>query len=129
MQGGECQFPSTLKSGVPLIHDFMVYDNTIKCPRCNEMWMQKRGFKRLKHIIKQIYHCNKCHHSFTLNNSKLWKISEITKQRIIELYHAHKPTKNKYDGMGKTTYSTREIARMMGLSPSTIQKIIRKNET
>ena len=55
------------------------------------------------------------------------RLTAETRQKIIQMYHTYKSTKNKYDKMKKSTYSTREIARMTGVSSSAVSKIILKN--
>lgn len=100
---------------------------SIECPKCSNFHIQRRGYRKLKNKIKkQVYCCFDCKCSFTKNPARKNVTDEI-RQKIITLFHTYKPTINKYDGMGKSTYSTREIARMTGVSSSAVAQIIQKN--
>ena len=100
----------------------------ISCPKCKQFHKQKRGFRILKNRKKQIYCCMNCRHIFAPPNSKIGILTNEMKQKIIELYHTWKPFRNKYDPMKKTTYSTREIGRMMGITSKTVSNVININK-
>ena len=99
----------------------------MECPKCHNVWIKKRGFRKLKRGKVQVYQCAKGKHIFTLSRTRPQKITDDIKQKTIRLWHTYKPKINKFDAFRKTTYSTREIARLTGISYSAVAKIL-KNE-
>ena len=97
----------------------------ISCPRCSQFHKQKRGFRILANgKRKQVYYCVKCNHVFAPPNSKIAKLNDEIKQKIIKLHKTAKPFKNKYDNLKKSTYSTREVSIITGVSHSAVAKTI-----
>ena len=93
------------------------------CPKCKHLHILKRGFRKLKTIKKQVYSCVYCKHVFTDSPTRIVRIDDYLKIRIITLYHSFRLPPNKHTK--KTTYSTREIARLMNISKSGVWRVIK----
>ena len=102
----------------------------MSCPRCNSTEVVQAGnYKELRNRYSENKHrfrCKKCKCSFinrTLDYRK--RISYRIRTKIKKLYKQKKMFINKYDGLKKKTYSTREIANMLKLSPSFVHQVVK----
>ena len=95
-----------------------------QCPKCCKFHTQRRGFRILKNGKKQVYNCIECGSIFVVKPSRLRMIDYHTKEKIVTLYHTFNPFRNKHSN--KETYSTREIARLLCLTKSSVWKIIKE---
>lgn len=55
------------------------------------------------------------------------KVPIKIRKRILELWKTRKYDINKFDNRKKRTYSTRDIARKIGVSKSFVWEIVKKN--
>ena len=103
----------------------------MNCPKCNSYSVKSgKYFINRTNLAQQRYLCRNCKYTFTERSPSLNKIIPYWKiQQILRLNKIQKGHFNKYDASRKTTYSTREIGKMLDLSYSYVANIIRnKNE-
>ena len=97
------------------------------CPRCSSERISNSGgynIKRTKFKILR-FRCLDCNKSFVFKNIQYRKrISFRIKKNIVKLYSTRKPVVNKYDNKKSDTYSTREVAKIVGLSKSYVHKVV-----
>lgn len=100
------------------------------CPKCGNNNIILGGKYKIKrtHIVIQRFRCKSCRHSF-IRRTKTYRkrIPFKIRNEIIKLYRTKKPYKNKFNGLKKQTFSTREIARRLNVSKSFVHKIIKEN--
>ena len=53
-------------------------------------------------------------------------MSEDKQKEVVRLYNTEKGYVGKFDGDKKTTYTMREISKMLKLSPSYVNQIVQK---
>lgn len=102
----------------------------MKCYKCNGK-VRKKGKYRINrtNIAQQRYYCRKCDYYFIEQKEDVRKkIPMWIRQQILRLSMKEKGYIRKYDRTSKTTYSIREIAKMLNVGKSFVSQII-KNES
>lgn len=103
----------------------------MQCLKCKSTDVKKAGMYRIKrtNIARERFRCKNCGFSFTVRTTMFRKkISIHLIKKILRLWKTEKPNKNKFDGTGKITYSTREIARLLGVSKTYVWNVVKKEE-
>ena len=101
----------------------------IYCPKCNLNKLQKKGSYKIKrtNAMQRRFMCMKCNYIFTERTNDFHKkIHSWINNQIKVLYYKRKNYIRKFDSMKKTTYSTREIAKILNVSKSYAHKIASK---
>ena len=102
----------------------------MECHKCNNK-VRKKGKYRINRtsVAQQKYYCRKCNYYFIERNEDIRKkIPMWIRHQILRLSKKEKGYIRRYDRSRKTTYSVREIARMLNISKSFVSQII-KNES
>ena len=102
------------------------------CPKCGGINFVLGGkFKtKMSNRLRQRLRCKDCKTLFIVRNKTFkLKIPFKIRNKILSLYRTKKPYKNKFDCLHKSTYSTREIAKMMDVSKSFVYKVIKDEYT
>lgn len=98
------------------------------CPKCSSTNINKAGMYRIKrtNIARERFRCKDCGFCFTARTSMFRKkIPFYLKKKILKLYKTKKFYINKFDALKKQSFSTREIAKMLGVSKSFVHKVIK----
>jgi len=102
------------------------------CPRCGSEKIVEKGFYVTKMYKKRYrFTCSECNRTFVIGNFK--NIPQKTEKEIIRLSRRKNPHASRFDprkdwGLRKVrTYSIREIERIMNVSHTTIEKVLKKN--
>ena len=102
----------------------------INCPKCKSAEIIKWGNYIIKRTIvsQRKFKCKKCNSCFTeRTDSFRFKTPLWVKQQVLRLYDKEKGFVNKYDRLKKTTYSIREIAKMLKIDKGTVHYVVRKS--
>lgn len=101
----------------------------MSCPYCSKYNIRLAGkyyVRRLRNREQRLY-CKDCKKSFVRRNTNFRKkISFVVKEKIIRLYSEEKGFVKKYDPFKKTTYSMREIAKMLNVSDSFVAETLKR---
>lgn len=109
---------------------------SLVCPYCsknpfnevNKITYEGRYYVKSLNNYEQRYLCLLCKKSFiNRKHIKIRKYDENIKKKIVELYNTKKDYINKFDMMKKTTYSTREISKLTGVSKSVVANLTKNN--
>lgn len=99
----------------------------MSCPKCggNDIVLGGKYKVKRTRILIQRLRCRDCNATFVVKNKNFKKrIGIRIRKKILSLYKTRKPNVNKFDGTHKRTFSTREVARMLGVSKSFVHKVI-----
>ena len=99
----------------------------LACYNCGSNHLLLGGeYNTLKDGIKQRWKCSHCSSNFISRTKAYRKKHSLTLiKKILRYSTKHKGYFNKYDNTKKTTYSTRELADMFGMSSSGISNLLR----
>jgi transposase-like protein len=99
----------------------------MSCPKCDGTHIIYGGFFYRKDGKKQRYKCYDCGKSFIVKTIGYRnKIPFRIRKKILRLYKTRKGYIGQFDSHKKGTYSTREIAKIVGVSKSVVWSIIQK---
>ncbi len=103
----------------------------MECPRCKGETVKKGRYNTRRESILHRYYCRKCDYNFTERTKDFGKKISSWKVNEILIYHnMMKPKVNKYDPLKLFTYSTREIAKKVGVGNTFVAEVLknRKNK-
>lgn len=98
------------------------------CKHCGSNNTGTRGVYRKKDEDRQSYRygCNDCKKFFIIRTQfeSFRRFPDLVREKVIALSRSDKGYINKFDNSKKSIYSTREIARLLGISKSYVQRVI-----
>lgn len=99
----------------------------IPCPHCKHdevVYLTSYRIKRTA-VAQRRFKCLNCKVMFTERTADFGRERPMwIRQQIIRLYSKNKGFINKFDNKKKLTYSTRDIAAMLDVSKSFVQKVL-----
>jgi len=97
----------------------------MSCPRCNSENITSAGFYVTKLYKKRHrFRCKDCKRMFIIKKP-LGRITLEQENEIIRLSKRIDPYASKYDYRKRKTYSIRKIEKILGISHTTIERVLK----